>query len=671
MTKSISAGLRTHLDGTVTSLCTVWKLTRLDGTIFYFTDHDVDIVWDDGSGSATYLAETGYNRTAVASQVGLNVDNMDVEGVFDDDSIKEDELRGGKFDFADIEVNIVNWDDLTQDALKMRKGNIGEVSMTPQGIFRAELRGVAQPLMQQMIDPYQADCRVDLGSTKCSIPISPDLRVALTTYAVGDVVIVPTLADGRTWSHLVTNPSFEQQDAATELTTVNGWTVNSGTWDIINGNADSDHLAHHLLGGLTAGNITQVIDLTKLDVDLTSLDAGNATAIMTIARGNATATDTGRMIVQFLNSQSAPISTMWDSGATSYTPGTGWTTENSTSINVPSGTRYLSLSFTTAGANFNDVKLDDITLAYTDSTLSNAYQEIYENRLYTCTQEGISAAIQPTFDTTVGQSTDELGSQAEASVDMPAFGSVNDGETVEVNGQTYTFKTTLTAAANEILLDTDNLTTLTHLGEAINNGGALPGSTVATVAHTTVTATVPATTFQLGLRADVLGTAGNSYTMTDGISGTGNGVTQFGSIPATEGVDGCIWIASEAWTRDAAIYDVISNREIWIDVTESRAVDLWFNNGGLIFDTGDNIALVHEIRAYDTVTLFGETYQKIEIFLDAPFPLVPGTKIKLYRGCQKTIEVCNTVFGNAINFRGEPHVPGQDVLMNYPDATDR
>jgi len=665
MTKSISAGLRTHLDGTVTSLCTVWKLTRIDGTIFYFTDHDVDIVWDDGAGSATYLAETGYNRTAVASQVGLNVDNMDVEGVFDDDSIKEDDLRGGKFDFADIEVNIVNWADLTQDALKMRKGNIGEVSMTPQGIFRAELRGAAQPLMQQMINPYQADCRVDLGSTECSIDIDPDVIGRLTTYAVGDVVIVPTLADGRTWSHLVTNPSFEQQDAATELTVVNGWTVNSGTWDIINGNADSDHMAHHLLGGLTAGNITQVIDMTKLGIDLVSLDAGNGTAIMTIARGNATSTDTGQMLVQFLDAQDAPISTMWDSGATNYTPGTGWTTENSTSINVPSGTRSLSLSFTTAGANFNDVKLDDITLAYTDATLTDAFQEVYENRLYTCTQAGISAAVQPTFDTVVGNSTDELGKAATASVDMPSFGGVSDGETVEINGQTYTFKTTLTAAANEILLDTDNLTTLTHLGEAINNGGALPGSTVATLAHTTVTATVPATTSQLLITADVLGTAGNSYTITDGISGTGNGVTQWGG-----GVDGCIWIASEAWTRDAAIYDVINEREIWIVVDEARAVDLWFNNGGFIFETGDNIALVHEIRAFETEDLFGEVYWQVNLFLDAPFPMVPGTKVKLYRGCQKTIEVCNSVFGNAINFRGEPHVPGQDVLMNYPDATD-
>jgi len=664
MAKSISAGLRTHLDGTVTSLCTVWKLTRIDGQIFYFTDHDVDIVWDDGAGEATYLAETGYNRTAVASQVGLNVDNMDVEGVFDDDSIKEDELRGGKFDFADIEVNIVNWADLTQDALKMRKGNIGEVSMTPQGIFRAELRGAAQPLMQQMINPYQADCRVDLGSTECSIDINPDVIARLTTYAVGDVVTVPTLATGRTWSHLVTNPSFEQQDAATELTTVNGWTVNSGTWDIINGNADSDHMAHHLLGGLSTGNITQVIDLTKLGIDLVSLDAGNGTARMTIARGNAVSTDTGQMIIQFLDVASAPISTMWDSTATNHTPGTGWTTLDSTSINVPTETRFLSLSFTTVGSNFNDVKLDDITLAYTDATLTDTFQEVYENRLYTCTQAGITAEVQPTFDTTVGQSTDELGKAAEASIDMPAFGSVNDGETVEINGQTYTFKNVLTLAANEILLDTDNLTTLDHLGDAINNGGSLPGSSVATLAHTTVNAQTAAG-WQLPLRADALGTAGNSYTITDGISGTGNGVTAWGG-----GLDGCIWIASEAWTRDAAIYDVINEREVWIFVDEARAVDLWFNNGGFIFETGDNIALVHEIRAFETEDLFGEVYWQVNLFLDAPFPMVPGTKVKLYRGCQKTIEVCNTVFGNAINFRGEPHVPGQDVLMNYPDATD-
>lgn len=44
----------------------------------------------------------------------------------------------------------------------------------------------------------------------------------------------------------------------------------------------------------------------------------------------------------------------------------------------------------------------------------------------------------------------------------------------------------------------------------------------------------------------------------------------------------------------------------------------------------------------------------------------PGTRAILREGCDHTIATCAARFGNAINFRGEPFLPGNDLLMQYP-----
>lgn len=48
--------------------------------------------------------------------------------------------------------------------------------------------------------------------------------------------------------------------------------------------------------------------------------------------------------------------------------------------------------------------------------------------------------------------------------------------------------------------------------------------------------------------------------------------------------------------------------------------------------------------------------------------VVAGTVIELREGCDKRFETCVSRFTNAVNFRGEPHLPGTDLLTRYPGA---
>ena len=45
-----------------------------------------------------------------------------------------------------------------------------------------------------------------------------------------------------------------------------------------------------------------------------------------------------------------------------------------------------------------------------------------------------------------------------------------------------------------------------------------------------------------------------------------------------------------------------------------------------------------------------------------------GCAVELREGCDKRFETCVTRFDNAVNFRGEPHLPGTDLLTRYPGA---
>jgi uncharacterized phage protein (TIGR02218 family) len=49
-------------------------------------------------------------------------------------------------------------------------------------------------------------------------------------------------------------------------------------------------------------------------------------------------------------------------------------------------------------------------------------------------------------------------------------------------------------------------------------------------------------------------------------------------------------------------------------------------------------------------------------------PIEPGCRIELREGCDKRFETCRDRFANAINFRGEPYLPGTDLLTRYPGA---
>ncbi|HEX8584140.1 MAG TPA: DUF2163 domain-containing protein [Allosphingosinicella sp.] len=51
------------------------------------------------------------------------------------------------------------------------------------------------------------------------------------------------------------------------------------------------------------------------------------------------------------------------------------------------------------------------------------------------------------------------------------------------------------------------------------------------------------------------------------------------------------------------------------------------------------------------------------------FAVEAGDLVEISEGCDKRFSTCGGRFGNQLNFRGEPHLPGIDLLTRYPGAS--
>ena len=100
-----------------------------------------------------------------------------------------------------------------------------------------------------------------------------------------------------------------------------------------------------------------------------------------------------------------------------------------------------------------------------------------------------------------------------------------------------------------------------------------------------------------------------------------------------------------------------------VTAVDGRVVTLDAAVGGMAFGSlswieGGNCGLESPVISADGVSLH---------LAEAPAFEPPGpVRVRLVEGCDKQLATCRDSFANAINFRGEAHLPGNDLLTRYP-----
>jgi len=154
-----------HLGTGITTTCRAWALTRRDGVVMGFTDHDRVLHFD----GVEFRPDTGLTALALQQTTGLSVDNTEALGALCDAAIREEDIEAGRYDGADLRAWLVNWQDVDQRTVLFR-GTIGELRRAG-GAFEAELRGLTDALNVPLGRVYQKACSAVLGDRDCAFDL--------------------------------------------------------------------------------------------------------------------------------------------------------------------------------------------------------------------------------------------------------------------------------------------------------------------------------------------------------------------------------------------------------------------------------------------------------------------------------------------------------------------
>lgn len=164
--REIPAPLAARFAEGVTTLCHGWRVTRRDGTLLGFTDHDRDLDVD----GLTFVAASGISGSENVSAQGLAVTGAEVSGALSADALTEADIAAGLYDGAAIDLLLIDWS-APQAHLLIRRGRLGEVRRQ-DGAFVCEVRALADGLNEVRGRLFTAQCDADLGDQRCGIDLS-------------------------------------------------------------------------------------------------------------------------------------------------------------------------------------------------------------------------------------------------------------------------------------------------------------------------------------------------------------------------------------------------------------------------------------------------------------------------------------------------------------------
>lgn len=164
--RRVPAALAAHLAGDATTVCHCWRVTRRDGTVIGFTEHDRDLPVD----GTLCRAASGFRASEAEAALGLAVDAGEVAGAFSSEAIQEADVIAGRYDGARVEVFLVNWA-APEQAVLLRVQEIGEVRRAGAR-FQAELRGLSHRLGEPHGRVYGRRCDALFGDPRCGLSLA-------------------------------------------------------------------------------------------------------------------------------------------------------------------------------------------------------------------------------------------------------------------------------------------------------------------------------------------------------------------------------------------------------------------------------------------------------------------------------------------------------------------
>lgn len=109
----------------------------------------------------------------------------------------------------------------------------------------------------------------------------------------------------------------------------------------------------------------------------------------------------------------------------------------------------------------------------------------------------------------------------------------------------------------------------------------------------------------------------------------------------------------------AEVQRIISSSQIIVKASGYNS--LWFQSGTLIFV--DDHHKTHSLLIKEHMQL--NDLATLTLWDNLPTSIPISSQVQLIAGCNKTLSMCSAKFKNQNNYRGFPHIPGNDILMSF------
>jgi uncharacterized phage protein (TIGR02218 family) len=93
----------------------------------------------------------------------------------------------------------------------------------------------------------------------------------------------------------------------------------------------------------------------------------------------------------------------------------------------------------------------------------------------------------------------------------------------------------------------------------------------------------------------------------------------------------------------------------------------WFLGGKLLWTSGRNEGDSGWIKLDARQT---DGVRRLDLWIEPGFTIAAGDRFRVFAGCDKHATTCRSKFDNFLNFRGFPHIPGDDWVAAYPKSGD-
>lgn len=719
--RNIPAALATHINGEVTSLTKVFTITRIDNKVFRLTSHDRDLVI---SGD-TFLATPGVTVSALESSDDLTVDNAEVTFGIDGTTLVADDFKLGLFDRAQFEYSLVNWEDLSQGRIYMKRGELGDITVNlDETSVTLQLRGLTQALQRTVVEKYSPTCRVNLGGKKCGVVNVPTrIRRNRQRCRTFDWFLVP---DANITTYAGSNLGFESDGAVGNGTSgISNWDYGTGSyWQVVSAFAAGEG-TFYLAGGndglgagtgtefeLSQTKTTAAIGMANVDIDAGSLSFD----VQTLIAGTSNTDDNpGRIsIEQFDNSGNSlqliysdyvtPVYQEWE--------GTGLT------VFVLPGCRSIKYTLRARKnqGNTASVAFDDVRIRFFTNTLATYGSRVFRTmRIPSFSTSEAVLLANSSFETGGAHAngtsgipgwTYGAGAYWRTVASFGAFSPISGGFLLQGgdNGtttpaQVYTFYQEAVIPGNPTAQHiTDGWYAVYASVWAGRSDDSDVKLEIAFYDDTTLLSTVSTgyaaptvnTWTKLALTARVPSTATKYRIILTGKSGSGGSAANvvfddasiFSMITAYEqDADNDYGrLANEVPTYDYTTGDYSLDGEVLVNaqlpvfdfttvtaVTDTRTFNASaINETAALMYSGKIVWLSgNNAGAVSYVRIWDNTAKQARLYNDLRHTIQVGDKFCFSIGCDKTIDRCADTFLNATNFRGEPYLPGPAKVIEF------